>query len=137
MGDILLIVKKIFLQIISKISNNNFDNNNFNNNADITFVNIIKGDGNNNNNFTERFDYKIPIKLIDAFCSFISLVSNLISRIKLDSEFRFLNETFLSCSTWLNVLKFMFDYLLVSNLGRYMNNINLKMDKSASNTQIY
>lgn len=119
LSDVLLIIKKCFIQILSKLSNT-FDANNYN----------------NNNEVTERYDIKLPEKLLDVFCSFLGLITNLISHSKIYSEFKFLNETFLSCSSWLSICKFIFEYLLVSNLNKETYSfMNLKLDKSASNTQ--
>ena len=117
LSDVFLILKKCFIQILSKLSNT-FDSSNM-----------------NNNEITERYDIKLPEKLLEAFCSFLGVITSLISRAKLYSEFKFLNETFISCSSWLSVCKFIFEYFLISNLNKENTFINMKLDKSASNTQ--
>ena len=148
LSDMLLILKKCFIQIFSMLSsvydkNNAYNSNNINNN-------------NNNADITERYDMKLPDKLLDTFCSFVSLISNIIARTKIYSEYKFINDIFISCSSWLSLCKFIFEYFLLTNLtssstvnasANIINNStninnqsnntfsNIKLDKSASNTQ--
>ena len=73
------------------------------------------------NNFTERYDFRIPSLLIDAFCSFIQLLSSFINCFddnNILNESKILNDNFISNNDWLNLTKFVFDYLFLSKLNK-------------------
>ena len=144
----LIITKGIFVIIFNRLTNlincnNSNGYNNINNkNSNVTLE----------NNFTERYDFKIPIVLIEAFCSFLQLISNFIIAFddnNITTLSKFLNENFLSNSDLLNLIKFSFDYLFLSNLNKEytfmndnminnninINNILYQCEKSTSNSQ--
>ena len=100
------------------------------------------------NNFTERYDFRIPSVLIDAFCSFIQLISSFINSFddnNILNDSKILNDNFISNNDWLNITKFIFDYLFLSNLNKEYtlksnyyninNNALYKYERSASNSQ--
>ena len=146
--DILPLAKNIFIIIISRLTNLNYINgNNSYKNSNITVE----------NNFTERYDFRIPSLLIDSFCSFTQLLSSFINCFddnNILKQSKFLNDNFISNNDWLNVVKFIFDYLFLSNLNKEytlkvnslnnstfnnINNINsnalYKYERSVSNSQ--
>ena len=146
--DILPLAKNIFIIIISRLTNLNYINgNNSYKNSNITVE----------NNFTERYDFRIPSLLIDSFCSFTQLLSSFINCFddnNILTQSKFLNDNFISNNDWLNVVKFIFDYLFLSNLNKEytlkvnslnnstfnnINNINsnalYKYERSVSNSQ--
>ena len=92
------------------------------------------------NNFTERYDFRIPNLLIDAFCSFTRLLSTFINSFEYSSnasQSKFLNDNFISNIDWLNVIKFIFDYLFLSNLNKEytlkINGMNNNIGKNMNN----
>ena len=143
--DILPLAKNIFIIIINRLTNLNYiSGNNTYKNSNITVE----------NNFTERYDFRIPSLLIDSFCSFTQLISSFINCFddnNILKESKFLNDNFISNNDWLNIVKFIFDYLFLSNLNKEytlkvnslnnttFNNINnnalYKYERSVSNSQ--
>ena len=133
--NILSLTKNIFVIIFNKLINLNYQsgnnsNSNNNKNSNITLE----------NNFTERYDFGIPNLLIDSFCSFTRLISNFINCFDYTTNSnlsKFLNDTFISNSDWLNLIKFLFDYLFLSNLNKgytmKINNINLNNKNISTN----
>jgi hypothetical protein len=82
-------------------------------------------------NLTERYDFRIPSLLMDAFFSFIQLLTGFINcfdEIIILNKLKILNDNFISNNDRLNIAKFIFDYLLLSNLNKEytikMNNPN-------------
>ena len=139
--NILPLAKNIFIIIFNRLTNlcyssGNNSNSNFNNNN-----NIYKNSSMSlENNFTERYDFRIPNLLIDSFCSFTRLLSSFINCFEFTSnsnQSKFLNDNFISNIDWLNVIKFLFDYLFLSNLNKEytikINNMNNNIGKNINN----
>ena len=139
--NILPLAKNIFIIIFNRLTNlcyssGNNSNSNFNNNN-----NIYKNSSMSlENNFTERYDFRIPNLLIDSFCSFTRLLSSFINCFEFTSnsnQSKFLNDNFISNIDWLNVIKFLFDYLFLSNLNKEytikINNMNNNLGKNINN----
>ena len=128
--NILPLTKNIFVIILNRLTNLNYTSgNNSNSNAN---NNAYKNSSMSlENNFTERYDFRIPNSLIDSFCSFIRLLSTFINCFDYttdQNQSKYLNDNFISDTDWLNVIKFLFDYLFLSNLNKEytlkINNIN-------------
>ena len=148
--DILPITKNIFIIIFNRLTNLNYLSGNNSNCGNNTYKN---SNMTLENNFTERYDFRIPSLLIDAFCSFIQLLSSFINCFddnNILNESKILNDNFISNNDWLNITKFIFDYLFLSNLNKEytlkINNLNnnnyninnndlYKYERSASNSQ--
>jgi hypothetical protein len=149
--DILPITKNIFIIIFNRLTNLNYFSGNNSNYGNNTYKNSSMT---LENNFTERYDFRIPSLLIDAFCSFIQLLTSFINCFdekNILNKSKFLNDNFISNNDWLNIVKFIFDYLFLSNLNKEytikMNNMNnpnynninnnalYKYERSASNSQ--
>ena len=149
--DILPLTKNIFIIIFNRLTNMNYFSGNNSNYGNNTYKNSSMT---LENNFTERYDFRIPSLLIDAFCSFIQLLSSFINCFdenNILNNSKFLNDNFISNNDWLNIVKFIFDYLFLSNLNKEytlkMNNLNnpnynninnnalYKYERSASNSQ--
>jgi len=126
--DILPITKNIFIIIFNRLTNLNYLSGNNSNCGNNTYKN---SNMTLENNFTERYDFRIPSILIDAFCSFIQLLSNFINCFddnNILNESKILNDNFISNNDWVNITKFIFDYLFLSNLNKEytlkINNLN-------------
>ena len=128
--NILPLTKNIFIIIFNRLTNLNYtsgNNSNSNNNPNKNSSMSLE------NNFTERYDFRIPNLLIDAFCSFTRLLSTFINSFEYSSNIsqsKFLNDNFISNIDWLNVIKFIFDYLFLSNLNK---EYTLKINSMSSN----
>ena len=145
--NILPLTKNIFIIIFNRLTNLNYTSGN-NSNSNYNNNNYKNSSMSLENNFTERYDFRVPNLLIDAFCSFIRLLSSFINCFDYSNNVnlsRFLNDNFLSNTDWLNVIKFLFDYLFLSNLNKEYtikinnNNINKtqksKLELNSSNSQ--
>ena len=146
--DILPLTKNIFIIIFNGLTNLNYLSGNNSNYGNNTYKN---SNMTLENNFTERYDFRIPSVLIDAFCSFIQLISSFINCFddnNILNDSKILNDNFISNNDWLNITKFIFDYLFLSNLNKEYtlksNNMNYyninnnalyKYERSASNSQ--
>ena len=142
--NIFPLTKNIFIIIFNRLTNLNYNQGN-NSNSNYNNNNYKNSSMSLENNFTERYDFRIPNLLIDAFCSFIRLLSSFINCFDYSNNInisKFLNENFLSNTDWLNVIKFIFDYLFLSNLNKEytlkMNNnkqAQNKLELNPSNSQ--
>ena len=144
--NIFPLTKNIFIIIFNRLTNLNYNSGN-NSNSNYNNNNYKNSSMSLENNFTERYDFRIPNLLIDAFCSFIRLLSSFINCFDYSNNInisKFLNDNFLSNTDWLNVIKFIFDYLFLSNLNKEytlkMNNNNInkaqnKLELNSSNSQ--
>ena len=143
--DILPLTKNIFIIIFNGLTNLNYLSGNNSNYGNNTYKN---SNMTLENNFTERYDFRIPSVLIDAFCSFIQLISSFINSFddnNILNDSKILNDNFISNNDWLNITKFIFDYLFLSNLNKEYtlksnyyninNNALYKYERSASNSQ--
>ena len=140
--DILLYSRSVFLIIFNRLTNMNYYGGSSSNCMNNTFKN---SNMTLDNNFTERYDFRIPPMLIEAFCTFIQLITEFINCFddnKLLNQSKYLNDNFISNNDWLNIVKFIFDYLFLSNLNiDYTLRINessnplYKYEKSTSNSQ--
>ena len=140
--NILPLTKNIFIIIFNRLTNlcyssGNNSNSNFNNNNNNLYKNSSMS---LENNYTERYDFRIPNLLIDSFCSFTRLLSSFINCFEFTSnsnQSKFLNDNFISNIDWLNVIKFLFDYLFLSNLNKEytikINNMNNNLGKNINN----
>ena len=134
--NILPLTKNIFIIIFNRLTNLNYiSGNNSNSNNNNTYKNSTMS---MENNFTERYDFRIPTLLIDSFTSFTKLLSTFINCFDFNTNqnlCKFLNDDFISNTDWLNVIKFLFDYLFLSNLNREytlkVGNINNNTNKMA------
>ena len=132
--NILPLTKNIFVIIFNRLTNLNYTsgyNSNSNNNNAYKNTSISL-----ENNFTERYDFRIPNLLIDSFCSFTRLLSSFINCFDYSTDTnqsKFLNDNFISNTDWLNVIKFIFDYLFLSNLNK---EYTLKMNNMNNNNKI-
>ena len=142
--NIFPLTKNIFIIIFNRLTNLNYNQGN-NSNSNYNNNNYKNSSMSLENNFTERYDFRIPNLLIDAFCSFIRLLSSFINCFDYSNNInisKFLNDNFLSNTDWLNVIKFIFDYLFLSNLNKEytlkMNNnkqAQNKLELNPSNSQ--
>jgi hypothetical protein len=144
--NILPLTKNIFIIIFNRLTNLNYTSGN-NSNSNYNNNNYKNSSMSLENNFTERYDFRIPNLLIDAFCSFIRLLSSFVNCFDYSNNVnlsKFLNDNFLSNTDWLNVIKFLFDYLFLSNLNKEYtikinNNLNKtqksKLELNSSNSQ--
>ena len=139
--DILPLAKNIFIIIFNRLTNWNYFNGNNTNYGNNTYKN---SNMTLENNFTERYDFRIPSLLIDAMCSFIQLITNFINCFDdntIMNKSKFLNDNFISNSDWLNVVKFIFDYLFLSNLNKEytlkVNNMNNHNNSNLNNNSLY
>ena len=136
--NILPLTKNIFIIIFNRLTNLNYTSgNNSNSNNNNTYKNSSMS---LENNFTERYDFRIPNLLIDSFCSFTRLLSTFINCSDYTSnsnQSKFLNDNFISNTDWLNVIKFLFDYLFLSNLNKEytlkINRMNNDLGKNTNN----
>ena len=138
--DILPLAKNIFIIIFNRLTNWNYfnGNNNYGNNTYKNSNMTLE------NNFTERYDFRIPSLLIETLCSFIQMISNFINCFddnNILNQSKFLNDNFISNSDWLNVVKFIFDYLFLSNLNKEytlkVNNMNNHNNSNLNNNSLY
>ena len=139
--DILPLAKNIFIIIFNRLTNWNYFNGNNNNYGNNTYKN---SNMTLENNFTERYDFRIPSLLIETLCSFIQIISNFINCFddnNILNQSKFLNDNFISNSDWLNVVKFIFDYLFLSNLNKEytlkVNNMNNHNNSNLNNNSLY
>ena len=134
--NILPLTKNIFIIIFNHLTNLNYSSGN-NSNSNYNNNNYKNSSMSLDNNFTERYDFRIPNLLIDTFCSFIRLLSSFVNCFDYSTNInlsKLLNDNFISNTDWLNVIKFIFDYLFLSNLNKEYTLKGYNMNNNINNT---
>jgi hypothetical protein len=116
--EILIILKKNFILYFSQTSLFDFSNENL--------KLAEKGE----------IDFHIPREMIELFCIYIELVTKLIQNSNIITSDKLLNETFIICPTFLEVIKFVLVYIFTRDISDRLDLKNSSVSMTVSTRKL-